>query len=98
MQLQKPKRPQLHNISTSCTKFEGQLRDKPLRPITATDSQVAAATTRTNVGRLDSHNGIGTALDVWPWDCRLHKLPASQGSIDITPDWPGKLPGHGRPE
>ena len=70
----------------SCTKFEGQLRDLACKSIAPTWAKEAAAATMANVGRLDSQNGIGSAPDVWPWDCRPHKLPASQGSIDISPE------------
>ena len=43
---------ELHTINPSCTKFQGQLRDKPLRPFPITGSQVAAAATTASAGRL----------------------------------------------
>ncbi|CAI8173817.1 MAG: Uncharacterised protein [Prochlorococcus marinus str. MIT 9215] len=36
-------KPQMHTIKPSCTKLQGQLRDKHLRPFPATESKAAAA-------------------------------------------------------
>ena len=56
---------QLLIIQPSCTKCQGQLRDKLLRPIAATKSKLAAAATKASVDqrflfRLQTTNSSGT--------------------------------------
>ena len=46
---------QLLIIQPSCTKCQGQLRDKLLRPIAATKSKLAAATTRASADQRDRY-------------------------------------------
>ena len=56
---------QLLIIQPSCTKCQGQLRDKLLRPIAATKSKLASAATKASVDqrflfRLQTTNSSGT--------------------------------------
>ena len=56
------------------------------RSVPTTNSQVATAANIAKIGWMDSQNGICSARELCSWNCRPHKLPATQGSISITPE------------